>query len=260
MTTPVSVLNSHAAEDPSEKMDRMYGWTRHVYDRTRRYYLLGRDALLGHIADREAGRVLEIGCGTARNLRVLAEEAPHHQLFGIDASVAMLATARDALDRAGMTGWVTLAQGLAEQLDPPAQLGVQEPFDIVFFSYVLSMISEWRLALARALAHLADDGRLYIVDFWDQDDLPAWVAPTLQGWLSLFDVHPRPALLHTLRTLDADGVLSCRIQSVGGRYAYLAVVEPIPKRTTDAVEALLYPHQHSSLNDSASTTLVTEAD
>ena len=30
-------------------MDRMYRLTRHVYDATRRYYLLGRDRMLGRI-------------------------------------------------------------------------------------------------------------------------------------------------------------------------------------------------------------------
>jgi len=233
--------NPSPTEDPAEKMDRMYRWTRHVYDLTRRYYLLGRDRLLDRITDQEDGRVLEVGCGTGRNLRVLAETAPHHELYGVDASRAMLATARTALDRAGLTGRVTLAQGLAERLDPRVHLGVNDPLDIVFFSYVLSMISEWRLALARSLSHLADNGRLYVVDFWDQDDLPAWVAPTLQNWLSLFDVRPRPHLLRTLRMLDDRGWLSCTIQSVGGRYAYLAIVEPVPERVDVAVDALLRP-------------------
>ena len=234
-------------------MDQMYRWTRHVYDLTRRYYLLGRDDLLGRIADREAGRVLEIGCGTARNLRVLAKEAPQHQLYGIDASLAMLATARDTLDRAGCTGRVTLAQGLAERLDPPAQLGVDGPFDAIFFSYVLSMISEWRVALVQALSHLSSGGALYIVDFWDQADLPRWVAPALQSWLSLFDVTPRPDLLRALQALDERQWLSCTIEPIGRRYAYVAVVEPVPEWKHAAIKALLYPEWPSSALGAASS-------
>lgn len=259
MTPFPSVSDARPPEDPAEKMDRMYRWTRHVYDLTRRYYLLGRDDLLGHVADQEPGRVLEVGCGTARNLRVLAETAPQHQLYGLDASLAMLATARHALDRAGVTGRVTLAQGLAEQLAPRAQFGVDGPFDAIFFSYVLSMISEWRVALARALSHLTDDGRLYVVDFWDQDDLPDWVAPLLQRWLSIFDVRPRPALLRTLCTLDDNGWLSCDVHSVGGRYAYLAVVE-----TADwddvAIKALLCPDQNPPVANSRAPAPASEPD
>jgi S-adenosylmethionine-diacylgycerolhomoserine-N-methlytransferase len=207
-------------------MNRMYRWTRHVYDATRRYYLLGRDRMLDRIAERPAGRVLEVGCGTARNLRVLDATAPHHTLYGIDASLAMLATARDKLEEAGCTDRITLAQGLAQELDPRSQLGVEGPFDVIFFSYVLSMIPSWPAALGTALAHLAPDGRLYIVDFWDQGNLPSAVAVVLQSWLSLFDVEPRPDLLRTLRRLDADGHLSCTITPVARRYAYLATVVP----------------------------------
>lgn len=223
MSTPDA---SHSHQNPAQKMNRMYRWTRHVYDSTRRYYLLGRDQMLRHIADRPAGSVLEIGCGTARNLRVLADKAPHHTLYGLDASLAMLATAREKLECDDCTHRVTLAQGLAQAFDPKEDLGVEEPFDVVFFSYVLSMIPEWPRALDTALRHLAPDGRLYIVDFWDQEDLPSIVGTALRRWLRLFDVEPRPDLLHTLRYLDAQGRLSCTISPVARRYAYLATVTP----------------------------------
>lgn len=214
-----------STEGPAQKMDRMYRWTRHVYDATRRYYLLGRDPMLEDISQRPAGDVLEIGCGTARNLRVLADAAPHHTLYGLDASLAMLATARNTLNRVGCTGSVTLAQGLAEHFDPRLHLGVNGPFDAIFFSYVLSMIPAWRKALGRALTHLAADGRLYVVDFWDQAALPGCVAPVLHSWLHLFDVTPRPALLTTLRALQEEGLISCSVVPVARRYAFLAVVE-----------------------------------
>jgi len=207
-------------------MNRMYRWTRHVYDSTRRYYLLGRDQMLDQIANRPPSAVLEMGCGTARNLRVLAHKAPQHTLYGLDASLAMLATARDKLEQADCTDRVRLAQGLAQEFDAEEHLGVEDPFDVIFFSYVLSMIPSWPAALDAALRHLSPDGRLYIVDFWDQGDLPAPVGTTLRSWLRLFDVKPRPALLQTLRHLDANGRLSCSITPIARRYAYLATVAP----------------------------------
>lgn len=229
-TTPLSP-GLRSDDDPAEKMDRMYRWTRHVYDVSRRYYLLGRDQMLDRVTDRPASRVLEVGCGTARNLRVLGRKAPHHTLYGVDASLAMLATAREALDRDEQVGEITLGQGLAEELDPEDHLGVEGPFDVIFFSYALSMIPAWPRALGQALSHLAPNGRLYVVDFWDQARLPDWVASALQAWLALFDVYPQPALLHTLRALDAQGWISCSVESVGRRYAYLATVTPNPERT-----------------------------
>jgi len=203
----------------------MYRWTRHVYDLTRRYYLLGRDRLLDRIAHRPTGHVLEVGCGTARNLRVLHDRAPHHTLYGLDASPAMLDTARNALSRAGCLEATTLRHGLAEELCASAQFGDDRRFDVIFFSYVLSMIPSWPTALGRALSYLAPDGRLYIVDFWDQARLPDWIGALLRRWLALFDVTPRPALLRTLRTLDGQGILSHAVEPIARRYAHLITID-----------------------------------
>ena len=32
--------------DATSRMNRMYRWQRHIYDGTRRYYLLGRDRMI----------------------------------------------------------------------------------------------------------------------------------------------------------------------------------------------------------------------
>ena len=56
----------------AELMDRIYRRQRHLYDFTRKYYLLGRDRLIHRLSPPAGSRVLEIGCGTARNLVVAA--------------------------------------------------------------------------------------------------------------------------------------------------------------------------------------------
>ena len=63
----------------SEEMDRMYRLQRYFYDITRKYYLLGRDRLLREMDLAPDARVLEIGCGTARNLICLARQRPQVQ-------------------------------------------------------------------------------------------------------------------------------------------------------------------------------------
>jgi S-adenosylmethionine-diacylgycerolhomoserine-N-methlytransferase len=220
MATP-SIVDA----DPAARMDRMYRWTRHVYDATRRYYLLGRDRMLGDIAGRPPGAVLEVGCGTARNLRCLHRRAPGHTLCGLDASAEMLATARQSLARAGLTGRVMLARGLAGDLDPHRHFGRDAPFDVVFFAYVLSMIPAWPAAFDAAWTHLRPGGHLYVVDFWDHDDLPGWFASLMQGWLALFGVHHRPALLDYLRRLEETDRARLTLTSVARRYAYVARLE-----------------------------------
>jgi len=226
MTAGTGTTNARPV-DAADRMDRMYRWTRHVYDATRRYYLLGRDRMLRDLADDLPGaheavpEVLEVGCGTARNLRRLAELAPAARLYGIDASAEMLDTARRSLDRSSLPN-VTLGQGLAEELDPPAMLGTSGPFDAVFFSYVLSMISTWEAAVDAALNQVCPGGTLTIVDFWDQGDLPGWFRTLLQSWLDLFGVHHRPELLAYLRTLDGQGRVDLTLEPVAYRYAYIA--------------------------------------
>lgn len=217
----VGPRGSDSERNPAQRMDQMYRWTRHVYDATRKYYLLGRDRVIDTMARQPAGAVLEIGCGTARNLRRLAGRAPQHALYGMDASRNMLDTARRSLQADDLTERIRLSHGLAGHVSP-AMFGRAEPFDIVFCSYVLSMIPASNRAVEAALTSLRPGGRLYVVDFWDQASLPTPFARLLQRWLALFDVHHRPELLDLFRRLDDEGRVDLRLHEVGGRYAYVA--------------------------------------
>jgi S-adenosylmethionine-diacylgycerolhomoserine-N-methlytransferase len=206
----------------TEEMDRMYRLQRYFYDLTRKYYLLGRDRLLREMEARPGERVLEIGCGTARNLIRLARQRPGVACYGLDASNEMLATAANKVRRRGLEARIILRTCLAEQLDHRTTFGLDEPFDTAFFSYSLSMIPTWPEAIAAALANLKSGAPLYVVDFWDQAEWPAWFRRLLKSWLDLFHVVHRPELLDHLRELERKGVGTLRLESVAGRYAYLA--------------------------------------
>ncbi|MBI1776627.1 MAG: class I SAM-dependent methyltransferase [Proteobacteria bacterium] len=184
-----------------DRMDRMYRLQRHVYDLTRKFYLFGRDRLLSEVAATARGPVLEIGCGTARNLIRLAALRPDLPLYGIDASSQMLSTAAVALRRAGVDGRVKIAHCLAEDVDPKATFDLDRPFEAVMISYVLSMIPEWPAALERAFSILKPGGTLHIVDFGDQSTLPAPARRAIQAWLGLFGVVPRVELCAGMRLL-----------------------------------------------------------
>src|SRR5262245_52345412 len=90
-------------------MDRIYRRQRHVYDFTRKYYLLGRDDLIERLAPPPDGRVLEIGCGTARNLIAAARRWPQARFYGIDISGEMLVTARQLVGRTEVAPRIVLA-------------------------------------------------------------------------------------------------------------------------------------------------------
>lgn len=195
-------------------MDRVYRRQRHIYDFTRKYYLLGRDRLIQELDPAPGDKLVEIGCGTARNLIRIARQWPDLTLYGLDASEEMLKTARARVAGAGLSHRITLAHGLAEDLTPHLFGGV----DHAVFSYSLSMIPDWRRALAAAGATLNPGGRLHIVDFGDLKGLPPGAEAVLRAWLGLFHVTPRGELLAGLEGGDAPA--RGRLILLPGRYAF----------------------------------------
>jgi S-adenosylmethionine-diacylgycerolhomoserine-N-methlytransferase len=184
----------------AELMDGVYRLQRHFYDVTRKYYLFGRDALIDTLDLAPGARVVEIGCGTGRNLIRIARRYPKARLFGLDASQEMLKTARSSIIRAGLEDRIVLAHGYAEALSPTL-FGEKRPFDRAVFSYSLSMIPDWNQALRAACAALSEGGRIHIVDFADLGGLGALGAATLNAWLRLFHVEPRRELIARLEPL-----------------------------------------------------------
>jgi S-adenosylmethionine-diacylgycerolhomoserine-N-methlytransferase len=140
----------------------------------------------------------------------------------------MLDTAARSIARAGVPAAglepIRLRQGLAERLDARTIFGRDEPFDTIFFSYCLSMVPSWPGAIEAALANLKPGGRMLIVDFWDQQDLPAVFAAGLKKWLAVFHVHYRPEVQAALVELGQSGRADVTIESVGRRYAYIATL------------------------------------
>ena len=165
-----------AAATAAEKMDAIYGRQRYIYDATRRYYLLGRDRLIGSLKPPLGGAVLEVGCGTARNLIRAAKRYPDARFYGIDISEAMLKSARASVARRGLRSRVTLGQGDATAFQPAALFG-RDAFDRIYISYSLSMIPPWQDALKHAMALLAPRGELHIVDFGEFAGYPTLLRP-----------------------------------------------------------------------------------
>src|ERR1700726_2169563 len=89
--------------EATARMNRMYRRQRHIYNGTRRYYLLGRDQMIANLQPVAGASVLEIGCGTGRNLILAARRHPDARFFGIDVSTQMLTSAISAIARRGLT-------------------------------------------------------------------------------------------------------------------------------------------------------------
>lgn len=191
-------------------MDGVYRRQRHVYDATRKYYLLGRDRLIAGLDVHPEGTVLELGCGTGRNLLLAARRYPQARFYGIDISEAMLATARRNIGAEKAASRIALAAGDATAFDPE-ELFERAMFDRIYFSYALSMIPDWEKAIAMAVDSIAIGGSLHIVDFGAQENLPRWSRALLRAWLSKFHVEPRTMLA---------AELASQAERIGGRIEF----------------------------------------
>jgi S-adenosylmethionine-diacylgycerolhomoserine-N-methlytransferase len=164
--------------------------------------------------------VLEIGCGTGRNLILLGRKRPKANLFGLDASSEMLATAKEKISKNGQK--IELRTALADDFAFDSTFGLDEPFDALFFSYSISMIPTWRESIDNALKNLRPGGVLYIVDFYDQKDLPRWFQKLLQEWLKKFHVQFWHDLMPYLNSLETDGLGSFILTPLYRRYSFIA--------------------------------------
>jgi S-adenosylmethionine-diacylgycerolhomoserine-N-methlytransferase len=209
-------MTEHAA-----LMDDVYRYQRYIYDLTRKYYLFGRDRLIRDLNSKPDARIVEVGCGTARNLIRIAQLYPGVRLFGLDASAEMLLTADRAIRRAGLSDRIKLIQAYAENLTP-ALFGERAPFDEVVFSYSLSMIPDWKQSLKASYGALAPGGHIHVVDFGDLKGLGPLAERVLRRWLALFHVAPREELLATLEAGCAAGK-GGTLKLLAGRYAFVWV-------------------------------------
>lgn len=214
---------SHSSEVHGGLMDAIYRHQRHIYDVTRKYFLLGRDRLIADLDAGEGMTVLEAACGTGRNLIVAAGRYPKARFYGFDISTEMLKQARGNVDRAGLSGRIVLAQGDATEFDPQELFGVAA-FDRIFLSYAVSMIPPWRAAIGEAARHLGPGGALHVVDFGQQEQLPGWFRAGLTAWLAKFHVEPREDLETVLAGTAKEAGASLTFDSLYRDYARYGVI------------------------------------
>lgn len=209
--------------EATQRMNRMYRRQRHIYDGTRRYYLLGRDQLISGLQPAAGASVLEIGCGTGRNLVLAGRLYPDARFFGIDVSTEMLTSAIAAISRTGQTDRVRVAHGDGTTFNPQNLFRISR-FDHVMVSYSLSMIPDWRGVLQAAATHIKPGGRLHIVDFGAQEQLPGIARALLLRWLAMFDVTPRDDLERALSDMAEARGAGLKFERPFRGYAQYAVM------------------------------------
>ena len=174
-----------------QRLEGFYAGQAAHYDRFRERLLQGRQETVEGLAatlPEGGGTLVELGCGTGRNLAYLGERRRRlWRAWGVDLCPSLLAQARTR-------GWdeVEWIEADATAWRPPA------PVDAVLCSYSLTMIPDWFAAVDNALAMLRPGGFLAVVDFHVPRD--ARFARTFWPWWFGHDgVHPNADLLPYLR-------------------------------------------------------------
>jgi len=172
-----------------ESLTGYYRWHAKIYDLTRWAFLFGRRKIIHRAAAQVVmpERILEIGCGTGKNLVELAECFPKAQIIGLDLSKDMLDQARPKLKRYG--GRVGL---LHQAYDAPVAVGTK--FDLIVFSYSLSMINPGFEDVLRICKNdLSARGTIAVVDF--HESRWAW----FRRWMGVNHVRMEGQVLDYLR-------------------------------------------------------------
>lgn len=187
-----------------------------LYDLTRWAFLFGRRGLCALIAARRPASVLEIGCGTGRNLDQLARLLPDSRLVGADLSADMLTQARRRLAAHGER--LTLWEG------DFARMPAADGHDVVLLSYVLTMTHPHTEALlAAAWKQVAPGGVLAIVDFHDSPLRP------FRSWMAVNHVRMQGELPAYVRDLGGEVELK-RYCAFGGLWRYVQILVEKPAR------------------------------
>lgn len=150
------------ADHNASSLRSYYRWHAKFYDATRWAFLFGRRGLIATVADqvKTPERILEIGCGTGKNLVALAEAFPGARITGLDLSPDMLDCARAKI--APFADRIDLLHRPYDGL----VAGEEGKFDLVVISYALSMINPGFDEVIRLCrGDLREGGVIAVVDF-----------------------------------------------------------------------------------------------
>lgn len=153
---------SSAHSEQASRMQSYYRMQSKIYDATRWSFLFGRRTVIRNLPldGNSPIKILEVGCGTGKNLAYLAQTFPKAQLTGLDVSQDMIRLA----------GKRTMPfQERVKLLHQPYQAGDQtfsQQMDVILFSYSLTMINpQWKDLLEQAKSDLKPGGYAAVVDF-----------------------------------------------------------------------------------------------
>jgi len=141
----------------AQALGAFYGAQSTHYDRFRERLLQGRAELVADIGLHDGAHVVELGGGTGRNLEFFGARASRIARYDVvDLCAPLLECARE---RRRAFPQLHAIEADATTWRP------RRAVDAVILSYALTMIPDWRAAIANAITMLAPGGVLAVVDF-----------------------------------------------------------------------------------------------
>jgi S-adenosylmethionine-diacylgycerolhomoserine-N-methlytransferase len=175
-------------------MSRYYAWHSRIYDATRWGFLFDRDVILKDLQLAPGHTVVEVGCGTGRNLsEVLLRIGPSGKIYAVDCAESMVTRSRGRVRKLGAANIHVLNREYGDEPVAPGHA------DAVLMSYSLSMIPRWREALQCALGELKPRGRIGVVDFCLERPSPLTLG--FARWMAANHVAIDPCYRETLSSV-----------------------------------------------------------
>lgn len=177
------------SKEQASSMDQYYKFQSKIYDLTRWSFLFGRVEVIKDIPlERNASiKILEVGCGTGFNTKILAETFPAAEIKAYEVSTDMVDIATKKVAPFGQRVQVVHAP-YGQDLE-----GQNGQYDAILFSYSLTMINpQWEDLLKQAKKDLKVGGYIAVVDFHDSKQ--SWFKSHMGNHHVRMDGHLRPFL------------------------------------------------------------------
>ncbi|GAB5031040.1 sam-dependent methlyltransferase [Nannochloropsis oceanica] len=173
-------------QSQQDRLESFYKHQADLYDSYRFRMLHARMPMIKAmpLPPKGKGVWLDIGGGTGSNLEYFAENLNHFaKVMVLDLCPSLAAQAEERVKR--HPGWSSFVQVIvADACDEKAvSLPPAGSVDVITFSYALSMIPDWKAALANAKRLLKKGGHLCVCDF-TVDETQGWGMQTM--WSKIF--------------------------------------------------------------------------
>ncbi len=159
-----------------DRLDSFYAPQADTYDTFRERLLRGREQLIDLLAPPQGARVVELGCGTGRNIEFFGDRIESlAQLELVDVCRPLLDQARRRAAR-----WPRVVRVIEADIE---RYRPAHPVDCVYLSYSLSMTADWNRTLHNAVRMLRPGGTLGVVDFYVSEATPP-AGEARHSWIS----------------------------------------------------------------------------